>query len=131
MEPMSDEELEGHRVHIGTSLNINSQAAARLLAEVIRLREIKKIESDNRLSWLIDKVQADLDDASEERYRFLKERESEAERWKAEGDMYGWNFHQGMAGGANWCDIFYRRIGRALDEEKKKLGSTIAAAAGR
>jgi hypothetical protein len=55
-----------------------------------------------------------LNEASEERYQFLKEREAEAEKWKAEGDMHGWNFHQGLAAGANWCDIFYRRAARLL-----------------
>jgi len=56
-----------------------------------------------------------LEAASEERYQELKNWEREAAKWKAEGDMYGWNFHQGMAAGANWCDIFYQRIGREID----------------
>jgi hypothetical protein len=58
---------------------------------------------------------AALERASDERYEFLKQREVEATYWKSEGDLYGWNFHQGMAAGANWCDIFYRRIVRTLD----------------
>ena len=42
--------------------------------------------------------------------------------------MYGWNFHQGMAGGMNWADIIYRRLGRELEAIAKKYGSTIARA---
>lgn len=56
-----------------------------------------------------------LRDASEERYKLLKEWESYAEECKAQNDMYGWNFHMGMAGGANWCDIVYMRVARALE----------------
>jgi hypothetical protein len=63
----------------------------------------------------VEQAHAKMKEASEERYSFLRECEAESERWKAEDDMYGWNFHQGMAGGANWCDLFYGRVMRAFD----------------
>jgi len=63
------------------------------------------------------KVLQGIASASEERYQFLEECRREAEKWKAEGDMYGWNFHMGMAGGANWTDLFYQRVIRALKTE--------------
>lgn len=64
---------------------------------------------------VLERIKKTLEAASEERYQELHDWERLAAKWKAEGDMYGWNFHQGMAAGANWCDIFYRRIGRELD----------------
>ena len=70
---------------------------------------------------ILDRVEKSLNAASEERYRELKDWEAEARKWQAEGDMYGWNFHQGMAAGANWCDILYRRIGREVETIRKEI----------
>lgn len=69
-------------------------------------------------------IERALEAASEERYQELKNWEREAWKWKAEGDMYGWNFHTGMAAGANWCDIFYRRIGRVIKTLREKAKDT-------
>ena len=69
----------------------------------------------------LDEVEKLLKECSEERLNLLREWEAEAERWKKEGDMYGWNFFQGMAGGANWCDIIYKRALRKLRELKDAL----------
>ena len=52
--------------------------------------------------------------SSEERFNELRKFEAESTKWKAEGDMYGWNFHQGMAAGANLVDIIYQRVNRAI-----------------
>jgi len=38
----------------------------------------------------------------------------EAERWKAEGDWYGWNFHQGRASGTIEASFIYNRMRRAM-----------------
>ena len=62
----------------------------------------------------LERVEKSLNAASEERYQDLKKWEAESSKWQAEGDMYGWNFFQGMAAGANWCDILYRRIDQEL-----------------
>lgn len=77
------------------------------------------------LTAALDKIEASLEAASEERYQELKVWEKEAWKWKAEGDGYGWNFHTGMAAGANWCDIFYRRIGRTIKELRKAIPSPL------
>lgn len=62
----------------------------------------------------LEQIEQSLKSASEEHYQDLKEWEAKAGKWKDEGDMYGWNFFQGMAAGANWCDILYQRIGRGV-----------------
>lgn len=85
------------------------------LAEQIAAR------STSQMVPLLDRIKKVLEAASDERYKELKHWEGLAWKWKNEGDMYGCNFHQGMAAGANWCDIFYRRIGREIDVIKKEL----------
>lgn len=65
-----------------------------------------------------------LKEASEERYRNLREWDAEAEKWKAEGDFYGVNFHQGMAAGANYCDLLYQRVIRAIEALLKEAETT-------
>ena len=66
------------------------------------------------LAGALERIKKSLESASEERLQELKKWERESERWRAEGDMYGWNFHQGMTAGANWCDILYRRVDREI-----------------
>jgi hypothetical protein len=38
----------------------------------------------------------------------------EAERWKADDDMYGWNFHQGKSSGMTEASIIFNRAFRRL-----------------
>jgi hypothetical protein len=81
---------------------------------------IAKVRNDVRAeaaAW--EKLYQGIESASEERYLFLEECHREAEKWRSEGDMYGWNFHQGMVAGANWSDLFYQRVIRALKTEVK------------
>lgn len=66
------------------------------------------------LTNALERIAMVLTVASDERYSLLKEWQAKACKWEAEGDMYGWNFHQGMAAGANWCDLIYQRIGREI-----------------
>lgn len=40
----------------------------------------------------------------------------EAEKWKSEGDMYGWNFHMGRAGGMTTASIIFFRVQRVLEK---------------
>ena len=35
----------------------------------------------------------------------MEEHKREAEKWKTEGDMYGWNYHQGMAMAYNEMEL--------------------------
>ena len=44
---------------------------------------------------------------------FLKEKDVDAEKFKAEGDMYGWNFHMGEKAGAVWMHMFMTKLLKA------------------
>lgn len=59
--------------------------------------------------------------ADEERYQTLRESQQEAEKWKREDDMYGWNFHMGKAAGCNENSFVYRRVLNYLQEQQKLL----------
>lgn len=52
--------------------------------------------------------------ADDERLNGVHEAHAEAQKWKAEGDMYGWNFHQGKAGGMTEASIIFNRAFRRL-----------------
>lgn len=52
--------------------------------------------------------------ADEERLKETEEAHAEAARWKAEGDMYGWNFHEGRAGGTTAASIIFFRLQREI-----------------
>ena len=52
----------------------------------------------------------------EERMLVMQKARDEAEKWKAEGDMYGWNFHQGMSSGMTHASIIFYRVYRLLKE---------------
>ena len=63
-----------------------------------------------------------FDAASEERLGCMDEWQKAAEKSKGEGDMYGWNFYQGMAAGGNWCDILYGRVRREVEKIEAAAG---------
>lgn len=46
-------------------------------------------------------------------FAFLKEKDVDAEKFKAEGDMYGWNFHMGEKAGAVWMHLFMTELLKA------------------
>lgn len=52
----------------------------------------------------------------EQRLQETDECRDEAEKWKSEGDMYGWNFHQGRSGGTIGASIIYERVRRMIRE---------------
>lgn len=81
------------------------------------------------LSAALDRLMAVFNEASDERYENLKEWENLGRRWQSEGDGYGYNFHQGMAAGANWCDIYYRRVGREIEAIRKEFTQATASPA--
>lgn len=71
--------------------------------------------ADTLVSSLLELYKA----ADEERLRETEEAHQEAAKWKAEGDMYGWNFHEGRAGGTTSASIIFYRIRRWLEAHKK------------
>lgn len=77
----------------------------RLRTEVAALEQ----ERDELRAELAAAAKA-CDEASAERLAEMVKWYAESEKWKSKGDMYGWNFHQGMAAGANRTDIIYYRV---------------------
>lgn len=67
---------------------------------------------------LISEIRKAYQMADEERLRETHENQAEAEKWKCEGDMYGWNFYMGMASGRTSSDICFHRILRLLDKHR-------------
>ena len=55
---------------------------------------------------------AECEKAEKEYFEFLDQCDKEAQKWKSENDMYGWNFHQGMRGGAVWANLMFDRVRR-------------------
>lgn len=53
--------------------------------------------------------------ADEERLEETEKAHLEAEKWKGENDMYGWNFHEGRSAGITWGSIFFYRVQKALE----------------
>lgn len=53
--------------------------------------------------------------ADEERLRQTDAAHAEAQKWKDEDDMYGWNFHEGKAGGTVQASLCYDRVRRHLE----------------
>ncbi|MDE2106927.1 MAG: hypothetical protein KGL39_57465, partial [Patescibacteria group bacterium] len=54
-------------------------------------------------------------EADNERLSGQQEAHRESAKWKAEGDMYGWNFHEGKAGGMNEASIIFYRVRRFIE----------------
>ena len=63
-----------------------------------------------RLREVISQTWEECDDA---RMSEVEDARKEADHWKSEGDMYGWNFHQGRSYGMIAASIIYHRIKRA------------------
>lgn len=55
-----------------------------------------------------------------ERLKETDEAHAEAAKWKAEGDMYGWNFHEGKAGGITIASIMFDRLRRKMEAAIKE-----------
>ena|SRR5579864_1395974 len=72
---------------------------------------------------------AECEKSEKEYMEYLDQCEKEARKWKNEGDMYGWNFHQGLRGGAVWSNLIFYRIRRTLlemrEQEKRASGQAL------
>ena len=75
-------------------------------------REAERAEREKLLGDLVQIFDA----ADQERLKEVYERDAEAEKWKSEGDMYGWNFHKGMASGCTLASIIFLRVKRAIEK---------------
>lgn len=59
--------------------------------------------------------------ADDERLAEVEERHQEAAKWKGEGDMYGWNFHEGVAAGMTTASIIFNRVRRTIEAKAENL----------
>lgn len=95
--------------------------------DVSKLAEIEQAKTNEIIGQNIDleikvkKLEATINEACEvfktsdaERLEGVYKARDEAEKWKSEGDMYGWNFHQGKAGGMTEASIIFYRVYRRL-----------------
>lgn len=53
--------------------------------------------------------------ADAERLAETQKSHAEAAKWESEGDMYGWNFHEGVASGTTSASIVFYRVLRLLE----------------
>jgi len=91
------------------------------LADAEREKTNQIISENIDLGIKVSKLEAAVKDAFElfktaddERLEGTNDADAEAEKWKAEGDMYGWNFHKGKAGGMTEASIIFYRVFRRL-----------------
>lgn len=68
-----------------------------------------------KVEW-VQTVISLIKSSNDERLNQMDEWRREADKWKSEGDWCGWNFFQGMAAGANWIDIIYYRVRKAIEQ---------------
>lgn len=80
---------------------------------------------DDEVLTLIENAMATFKQADEQRLKELEEYRLEAEKWKAEGNRYGWNFHRGMSAGMNTASIIFYRVQRFLESAKRERESAL------
>lgn len=81
-----------------------------LEAEAKALRE--RVAALEKQVLALHAIEAEFEAASDERYTRMEEWRAEARKWREQKEFYGANFHEGVAAGACWVDIYYRRVGR-------------------
>lgn len=76
-------------------------------------------------AWEADKAKilADFDAADKERLKETHDSHAEAAKWQAEGDWYGYNFHEGKAAGTVQASLAYERVRRNLRAALKSTGT--------
>lgn len=91
-------------------VNNANETRWRLLMELQR-RQARELEA---AKGRIEKAIVAFNVADTERLKETIEARDEAEKWRLQGDDYGWNFHQGRSGGTIGASIIYGQVGRAL-----------------
>jgi len=82
-------------------------------AETLALLKLREAEISRLIAVVNDGMKL-FKEADEERLQGTHDAQAEAVRWKADDDMYGWNFHMGMASGMTQASIFFYRVWRHL-----------------
>ena len=105
-----------------TIANRYDDAANKLAREVLAIvarREAELAERAKLLGELLDIFDA----ADNERLKEVHEHDAKAEKWQSEGDMYGWNFHKGIASGCTAASIIFFRVKRAIEKQLVALAA--------
>lgn len=89
---------------------------AKRVAELYPSPPASELEQGERwkLAAALTTLLAKFKAADDERLEETESAHKEADKWKAEGDMYGYNFHEGRSGGTIWASIIYERVRREL-----------------
>lgn len=100
--------------------NANATAAI-TLREFVRQELSRRDAEQAEAERLLRDLMQVFDAADEERLKEVHERDAEAEKWKSEGDMYGWNFHKGVAAGCTTASIIFFRVKRSMEQQRDLL----------
>ena len=109
---LSFEENSDDSAYRETLIKENETMLIRFAKQELDRREAERAEREKLLGDLVQIFDA----ADQERLKEVYERDAEAEKWKSEGDMYGWNFHKGMASGCTLASIIFLRVKRAIEK---------------
>lgn len=85
------------------------------MAEITE-QEADAVQSIHEMETILRGLLKTFNDADLERLKEVYERDEEADRWKSEGDMYGWNFHKGAASGCTSASIIFFRVKREIEK---------------
>lgn len=73
-----------------------------------------------KLREILKRSKRVYEEAIEERNQFIEECERDAHEYLQKDDMNKYNFYMGKVAGANWADIYYRRVVKKLEKSLKE-----------
>lgn len=103
--------------HVARDMDNHAWRLACFAVDELAQREAERAEMESMLRGLLKT----FDDADLERLAEVYERDEEAEKWKSEDDMYGWNFHKGAAAGCTTASIIFFRVKREIERKISAL----------
>lgn len=84
------------------------------------------LQLQNQQSIILEIALTAFKSADEQRLLETEQAHAEAARWKAEGDMYGWNFHEGRASGTIAASIIFHRVKRLIESRLAALRAKLS-----
>jgi hypothetical protein len=86
----------------------------KLYRRLVKEKVAQLAQLQAKLAAVREAVDSEWKKAEEERLKETDEHHAEAAKWKAEDDMYGWNFYEGVASGTIGVSFIYHRMVRAI-----------------
>jgi hypothetical protein len=96
--------------------SINGMTSWYIFEQAVHIIEAMQRDSKSTLRDIVDRSLKIFAESNEVRLEDADERTAEAAKWKAEGDMYGYNFHIGAASGMTSASIIFSRVRRFLEK---------------